>query len=224
MATLVESSNVRTEAVEVEAAEGPFASVAWRTWVRTHPFAAAAIAGLVAGQMATIVGYFFNAVGLPQLNWPAVNGALVLPGGSPGAQWAAGAFVHTIDSVVFALLFVILVWRLIPLHNTSTGNVGKGVIYSLGLAVISAGVLVPYVYFQKVGLDPFSFGIPFPLPQPSSAAAQAAMYQDIGWKLPLAILVWHLVYGFFLGALYDPSTPTHLRRRHPRESNLQPSE
>jgi hypothetical protein len=179
-----------------------------------HPFAAAAIAGFVAGQMATIVGYFFNAVGLPQLNWPAVNGALVLPGGSPGAQFAAGAFVHTVDSVVFALLFVILIWRLIPLRNSSVGNVGKGLIYSVVLAVISAGVLVPYVYFQKVGLDVFSFGIPFPLAQPSSASPEAALYTDIGWKLPFAILVWHVVYGFFLGALYDPSAPDISSRDH----------
>ena len=116
-------------------------------------------------------------------------------------------------------------WRLIPLHNTSMGNVGKGVIYSVALAVISAGVLVPYVYFQKVGLDPFSFGIPFPLPQPSSAAAKAAVYQDIGWKLPFAVLVWHLAYGFFLGAFYDPSKPTPVDERTPGQgSTARPSE
>ena len=205
MSAVVEGSDLHVAAEARPDSEGYLASLEWRTWVRGHPFAAAAIAGLVAGQMATIVGYFFNAVGLPQLNWPAVNGGLVLPGGEPGAQWFAGLFVHTVDSVVFAMLFVILVWRLIPFRNTSAGNVGKGVIYSLVLAIISAGVLVPYVYFQKVGLDPFSFGIPFPLPQPSSVAPDAALYMDVGWKLPFAILVWHLVYGFFLGALYDPS-------------------
>ena len=206
MSTIVESSQGTTQRLGAASVEGPLASVDWRRWVRAHPFGAAVVAGLVAGQMATIVGYFFNAVGLPQLNWPAVNGALVLPGGSPGAQWFAGAFVHTVDTVVFALLFVVLLWRMIPFPNTSFGNVGKGVVYSLVLAVLSAGVLVPYVYFQKVGLDAFSFGIPFPVPQPSTAAAQAAVYTDIGWKLPFAILVWHLVYGFFLGALYDPSS------------------
>jgi len=25
-----------------------------------------------------------------------------------------------------------------------------------------------------------------------------------GWKLPAGILVWHLIYGYFLGALYQP--------------------
>lgn len=208
-ATATYNPGTSAEPTDATAWEGPLASADWRRWVRAHPFRAAAIAGVVAGQIATILGYFCNAVGLPQLNWPAVNGALVLPGGSPGAQWFAGAFVHTADTVVFALLFAILMWRLIPLPNSSFGNVGKGVIYSVILAILSAGVLVPYVYYQKVGLDPFSFGIPFPLPQPSSAAAKAAVYTDIAWKLPFAILVWHLVYGFFLGALYDPSRPTH---------------
>ena len=202
-------TNSNTATVETTEWEGPLASARWRRWVRAHPFGAAAIAGVAAGQMATIFGYFCNAVGLPQLNWPAVNGALVLPGGSPGVQWFAGAFVHTADTVIFALLFAILSWRLIPLPNSSLGNVGKGLVYSVFLAILSAGVLVPYVYFQKVGLNPFSFGIPFPLAQPSSAAAKAAVYNGIAWKLPFAILVWHLVYGFFLGALYDPSLRTN---------------
>jgi hypothetical protein len=191
------TQDVQTTRVETA---GPGASIQWRTWVRGRPIAAAALAGFVATQMATLIGYFLNAIGLPQLNWPDVNGALVAPNASEGAQFAAGAFVHTINGVVFALLFVILVWDKLPLPNTSVGNVLKGVIYAVVLAIISAGVLVPYVYFAKAGLDPFSFGIPFPLEQPTGA-----VYTSIGWKLPFAILVWHLVYGFFLGSLYDPS-------------------
>jgi hypothetical protein len=191
------------QAVQVDRTS-PLADVRWRAWVREHPILAALAAGFVATQMATIVGYFLNAVGLPQLNWPVVNGGLVAPGSSVGAQFAAGAFVHTIDGIVFALLFAVLVWGKIPLPNTSIGNVTKGIIYSLVLAVISAGVLVPYVYFQKVGLDIFSFGLEGPLPQPGSIGQEVA-YTDIGWRLPFAVLVWHLVYGFFLGALYDPS-------------------
>jgi hypothetical protein len=161
--------------------------VQWREWVGRHPISGAALAGLIATQMATIVGYFLPGIGLPSLNWPAVNGALVVPDASPGAQFAAGAFVHTIDGVVFALLFAVLVWGRIPLPNTSTGNVEKGVIYGIVLAIISAGFLVPYVYLPKTGAGLFSFG-----------------YDD-GWKLPAAILLWHLVYGFFLGTLYSPA-------------------
>ena len=168
---------------------------------------APAIAGLVATQMATIVGYFLNLFGLPQLNWPAVNGSLVLPGGSPGAQFAAGAFVHHVDGVVFALLFVILVWRMIPFPNTSAGNVGKGLIYSVVLSHHQHGLPRAVRVLQEGRDRSVQLRLPFPLPQPSSAPPETfPLYTDIGWKLPFVILVWHLPYGFFLGALYDPST------------------
>ncbi|MGZ8697864.1 MAG: hypothetical protein ACXWZ1_10985, partial [Gaiellaceae bacterium] len=63
----------------------------------------------------------------------------------------------------------------------------KGLIYSVVLALISMGFLVPYVYAPKSGYGIFSFDT-----------------QD-GWKLPFAILLWHLVYGFFVGTLYNPA-------------------
>ena len=161
--------------------------VQWREWVGRHPIAGSALAGVIATQLATIVGYFLPGIGLPSLNWPAVNGALVLPAASPGAQFAAGAFVHTVDGVVFALLFAVLVRGRLPLADTPAGSMQKGVVYSIVLALISAGFLVPYVYFPKTGAGLFSFG-----------------YDD-GWKLPAAILLWHLVYGYFLGTLYSPT-------------------
>ena len=74
-------------------------------------------------------------------------------------------------------------------RNTHAGNVASGLLYSVVLTVISLGVLVPYAYVPKQGYGFFSF------------------YGPDGWKLPFGILVWHLVYGFFLGALYQ------LRRR-----------
>jgi hypothetical protein len=27
----------------------------------------------------------------------------------------------------------------------------------------------------------------------------------VGWRLPAGILIWHLIYGYFLGALYQPT-------------------
>jgi hypothetical protein len=27
----------------------------------------------------------------------------------------------------------------------------------------------------------------------------------VGWKLPLAILLWHLEYGFFVATLFNPA-------------------
>ena len=54
------------------------------------------------------------------------------------------------------------------------------------MTIISAGLLVPYAYVQGNGYGLFLFDGPD------------------GWKLPAGILVWHLIYGYFLGALYQP--------------------
>lgn len=191
-------------ATEVVDKSGLLASSEWRTWVREHAFLAVIPIGLAATQMASLIGYFMNIFGLPQLNWPAANGAMLIFGGSPGDQWFAGAFIHTIDGFVFTLLFIVLLWRKVPLPNTTMGNLGKGIIYGLFLGLINIVLLVPYAYYQKSGLDPFSFGFEFPLAQPT-ATTVATVYEDIGWKLPFAIMLWHGTYGFFLGALFNPS-------------------
>jgi hypothetical protein len=46
---------------------------------------------------------------------------------------------------------------------------------------------VPYAYVPNQGYGLFLFDGPD------------------GWKLPFAILVWHLIYGLFLGLLYQPT-------------------
>lgn len=195
-------------ATEVDTS-GPLASAQWRTWVREHPIGGALLAGFVATQVATLSGYFMNAVGLPQLNWPAFNGQVLLPGlnataksaGDPAAQFWAGWAMHTIDGFVFALLFVVLLWRKIPLPNTSKGNVGKGLAYGTLLGLINIGILIPYVYLAKLGIGIFSFDIPFGLQQPGNIG----IYESLSWQLPFAVMCWHWVFGFFLGAMYDPS-------------------
>ena len=60
-ATATNHPGSSTEPTEATAWEGPLASADWRRWVRAYPFGAAAIAGVVAGQMATIFGYFCSA-------------------------------------------------------------------------------------------------------------------------------------------------------------------
>ena len=60
--------------------------------------------------------------GLPTLNWPTVNGMLIIPTASPAAQYFAGLLSHFIDGVFFALLFALLFHPLVPLRNTLLGN------------------------------------------------------------------------------------------------------
>jgi hypothetical protein len=92
-----------------------------------------------------------------------------------------------VDGVVFTMLFAILLHGRLPGPLSPAGDLLKGIIYSVILGLISMGFLVPYVYAPKTGLGLFSFEGPDE------------------WKLPLAILIWHLAYGFFLGQLYSPA-------------------
>ena len=96
-----------------------------------------------------------------------------------------GNALHYVNGIVFAILFVILARPLMPFKNTHGGNIASGLLYSVILSIISAGFLVPYAYVPNQGYGFFSF------------------YGPDGWKLPFGILVWHLIYGFFLGALYQ---------------------
>jgi hypothetical protein len=92
-----------------------------------------------------------------------------------------------VNGIVFAILFGILFREDVPIKNTFGGNIAKGLLYSVIMAIISAGLLVPYAYVPNQGYGFFLFDGPD------------------GWKLPFAILVWHLIYGLFLGLLYQPT-------------------
>jgi hypothetical protein len=157
----------------------------WRRWVTHHPVGSALLAGAVATHMATMFGIWFHGIGLPDLNWPAVNGAVIYPKASGVAQFWAGFVVHGLDGLVFALLFALLIHPKLPIRNSNIGNIAKGIIYGTLLAVVSVGFMVPYVYFPHSGAGLFSTGF--------------------GGKMIFAILLWHWVYGYFLGTVYDPA-------------------
>jgi len=163
-------------------------SARWQRWLGQHPVLGPSVAGLIAVQLATIVGYYLRGIGLPQVPWPLYNGVLFAPTSTYGdpASFFVGQSIHMVDGVLFAILFAVLVRAMLPLPNTTMGNIGKGLIYSLSMAIISAGFLVPYVYAPKSGFGLFSF------------------YTADGWKLPLSILIFHAVYGYFLGLLCPP--------------------
>jgi len=157
----------------------------WRSWVTRHPVGGVLVAGTVATHMATMFGIWFHGIGLPDLNWPAVNGAVIFPKAGSVAQYWAGFVVHSLDGLVFALLFALLVHPKLPLRNSSAGNLVKGMLYGTVLAVVSIGFMVPYVYFPHSGAGLFTTGF--------------------GFKLIFAVFLWHWAYGFFLGTVYDPS-------------------
>ncbi len=156
----------------------------WRAYASAHPIGSSLLAGAVAPQFATVFGIWFRGFGLPVLNWPTVNGQLIIPTSSPGIQYFAGAISHFADGVFFALLFALLFHPLIPLRNTLLGNLIKALLYGTVLAIISAAWWVPAVYV------PHHAGF---------------LSTGLGWKLTFGIFLWHWIYGYFLGTVYCPA-------------------
>jgi hypothetical protein len=157
----------------------------WRKWVSENPMGAALIAGFAATNMATICGTWLHGIGLPDLNWPLTNGALLLPKQSVVSQFWAGGILHFFNGIIFAVMYALVVHsKLRFLPNSSGGNIAKGMVYGILLALFSGLFMVPYVYYPHSGAGFLSLGF--------------------GFKTVLAVVVWHLIYGFFLGSVYNP--------------------
>jgi hypothetical protein len=182
--TTTQSEQAVAEPARVGIAE---ASAWWYDWVNLHRVGAAALVGVIATQIATYFGYVFPAIGLPTVPWPLFNGVLGAPlddFGTP-ASYFVGQSIHFVNGVVFTILYAALALHVLPFRNTHGGNILQGILYSVVLTIISLGVLVPYAYVPKQGFGLFTF------------------YGPDGWKLPAAVLLWHLIWGFFIGVLYQ---------------------
>lgn len=162
----------------------PPALTHWRVWVTKHPIGGGALVGVMATWVATIFGFWLGGIGLPQLNWPIANGAVVLGKSSLAVQFTAGEFIHGIDGVVFTMIFVVFIFPLLGKSRTAASNMARGILFAMVLATLSAGFLVPYVYYPHLGAGIFGSGF--------------------GWKVVFAIYIWHLVFGVNLGMLYNP--------------------
>jgi hypothetical protein len=158
----------------------------WYNWVDRNRVIGIILVGLIATQLGTYFGYVFPAVGLPTLPWPLYNGVLGAPATDYGTagSFFVGQSLHFVNGIVFAILYAVLALPLMPFRNTKGGNILSGLLYSVVMSIISVGLLVPYAYVPKQGYGLFLF------------------YGPDKWKLPLGVLVWHLIYGFFLGALF----------------------
>ena len=155
----------------------------WRAWASTHPVGSSLLAGAVATQFATVFGIWFRGFGLPTLNWPAVNGMLIIPTASPGAQYVAGSS-PTSSTASFSPCCSRALPSSGPAAQHPPGKSDKGNDYGTILAIISAAWWVPYVGFPHAGAGVFSTGF--------------------GWKLVFGIFLWHWIYGYFLGTVYCP--------------------
>lgn len=169
----------------------------WQDWVNRYPIGSIFVVGVIATQLGTYFGYVFPAVGLPVLPWPLYNGILgtTIADGFNGAvvdgNFAAssdaffvGHSMHFLNGVIFAVLWAVMFRE--DVSKWVSNNILSGLLYGVIMTIISAGLLVPYAYVPEQGYGLFLFDGPD------------------GWKLPFGILLWHLIYGLFLGLLYNP--------------------
>ena len=177
-------------------------SARWQDWVENKPILSLFVVGIVATQLGTFFGYVFPAIGIPVLPWPLYNGILgttivdgVNGAGVEGFAVSSDAFfvghsMHFINGIVFAMLWGIMYRE--DVARFFKNNILNGASYAVIMSIISAGLLVPYAYVPNQGFGFFLFDGPD------------------GWKLPFGILIWHLIYGVFLGLLWNPSVPAHV--------------
>jgi hypothetical protein len=177
-------------------------SARWQDWVENKPILSLFVVGIVATQLGTYFGYVFPAVGIPVLPWPLYNGILgttIVDGfnGTAVENFAVtsdaffvGHSLHFINGIIFAMLWGVLYRE--DVARFFKNNILNGASYAVIMSIISAGLLVPYAYVPNQGFGLFLFDGPD------------------GWKLPFGILVWHLIYGVFLGLLWNPSMPSRV--------------
>lgn len=187
--TSVNGDQASLKEVEIGPLDPTRANRSFRLWITRHPIGGALLAGFVATHVATIFGYWLPGIGLPQLNWPIVNGNVVLPHSSPAVQFVIGeVFIHGLDGVVFTLIYAIVLFPLLsPLVGyrvSPAANMTKAIVFGLVLATISVGFLTPYVYAPHEGAGLFTTGF--------------------GWKTVFAIYLWHVAFAANLGLIYNP--------------------
>jgi hypothetical protein len=179
----------------------------WQEWVDRSPILSLITVGVIATQLGTYFGYVFPAIGLPVLPWPLYNGILassivdgfnaatvidpetgatVIPNFAVSSDaFFMGHSLHFVNGIVFAVLWGIMFRE--DVARFIKNNVARGLVYGVIMTIISAGLLVPYAYVPNQGFGLFLFEGPD------------------GWKLPFGILLWHLIYGAFLGLLWNPT-------------------
>ena len=108
----------------------PLAPAAWwQEWMRRHPIGGPIVVGIVATQLATMIGYYMVGVGLPELRWADFNGFFLSVFkeqiGSSGSFFA-GHLLHMTDGVIFTLLFAALLYDHFPFGSSTTWRHREG--------------------------------------------------------------------------------------------------
>ena len=104
-----------------------------------------------------------------------------------------GAGAHYAQGVAFALIYAFGIHPLLPIANTFAGNFAKALIWGLVLATLSS------VWWINLFSNLAGPGV--------NAGFFFSNFGPDQLKWVLAVYLWHLVYGFHLGAFYQPNVP-----------------
>ncbi len=170
----------------------------WRTYATKHRLTAAIVGGLVATHVTTNLGMWYHGIGLPDLNFNFLNGLLVFgnsamdPKGmmDPVTLTLFGAGAHYAQGVAFALIYAFGIHPLLPIANTVLGNFAKAIIWGLILGTLSA------VWWINLFPNLAGPGV--------NAGIFMSNFGPDQVKWVVAVYLWHIVYGFNLGAFYQP--------------------
>ncbi|HLF71213.1 MAG TPA: hypothetical protein VI759_03580 [Dehalococcoidia bacterium] len=170
---------------------------------------AGVVASFIAMQIATITGFWYPIIHLPQVDWNRFNGTYLVGFSNPTAVgfevppasdfevFITGWIFHVFTGMALGLAFVFLIRRYIPTPYTMLGNLQAAIIFSVVLALISMFILVPYL--DPYGAHPGIMSLDLKLADNEGNLRP-------GWQTPLVILVWHLIYGAQLGSFYQPKS------------------
>ena len=142
--------------------------------MKTGEVRAAVWAGLLATFVAMVAGTWFPGLSLPRIDLASLNGDFLVPeGASVSFSWTMGLLQLGAGGVVMALLYALYIQTLLPGPGWAGGMIWGGV-----LCLVSGLTLFPLIYGGGV------FG-----------SAWDSAY-------PLALAVWHLLWGAVLGIAY----------------------
>lgn len=157
--------------------------VHWPQYVNQHRLVGALVAGFGAIHIADMIGYWMTGIGLPKLDFAFFNGIILMPQADPTTQWFEGMFFHTLNGMVFALGYALLIFPRLGKTLTTGRNVARGVGMGMVLATLSCLWWIPALHGN---LDPGFFS------------------HNLGWDMVLAVYVWHLAWSLGLGFFFNP--------------------
>lgn len=159
------------------------AGLHWPQYVNKHRLVGALVAGFAALHIADMIGLWMPGIDLPKLDFAFFNGTIVMPTAPSTPQWFEGHLFHTMNGMVFALGYALLIFPLMGKTLTTARNVGRGVVMGMVLATLSCLWWIPT---QHKELHP------------------GFMSHNLGWNLVLAVYVWHLAWSLAIGFFFNP--------------------